>query len=117
VSDAVLNALRGYATSGTVTRLAGADRYATAVAISQATTAAGTDDTVYITTGTNFPDGLSGTPAAAIAGAPLLTLPSNRLPAAVADELRRVNPGSVVVLGGPGAVSDGLMAAIRALWD
>lgn len=117
VSDAVLNALRGYATSGTVTRLAGADRYATAVAISRATTAAGTDDTVYVTTGTNFPDGLSGTPAAALTGAPLLTLPSNRLPAAVADELRRVNPGSVVVLGGPGAVSDGLVAAIRAIWD
>ena len=117
VSDAVLNALRGYATSGTTTRLAGADRYATAVAISQATTAAGTDDTVYVTTGTNFPDGLSGTPPAAIVGAPLLTLPGNRLPSSVADELRRVNPGSVVVLGGPGAVSDALVAAIRALWD
>ena len=37
ISDAVVSSLRSYATSGTVTRLAGADRYATAIAVSKAT--------------------------------------------------------------------------------
>ena len=116
VSDSVLNALRSR-TTGTVTRLAGADRYATAVAISQATTGADTDGTVYIATGSSFPDGLAGTPAAIRAGAPLLTLPGNSLPAAVAAELVRLNPARVVVLGGPGAISDSVVAAVRLLWD
>ena len=97
-------------------RFSGADRYATAVAISENTTLPNTD-TVYIATGTNFPDGLSATPAAARAGAPLLTLPGNRLPATVAAELVRLDPSYIVILGGPGAVSDALVAAIRGIWD
>ena len=114
VSDAVLNALRQF-TPGGVTRLFGVDRYATAVAISQATTVPHTP-TVYITTGTNFPDGLAATPAAVKAVAPLLTVPSNRLPASVAAELLRLDPTYIIILGGPGAVSDALVAAIRGLW-
>jgi putative cell wall-binding protein len=72
---------------------------------------------VYITTGTTFPDGLAGTPPAAVASAPLLTVPADRLPAVVVTELRRLNPSRVVILGGPGAVSDAMMNAIGAVWD
>jgi hypothetical protein len=57
VGDAVVNALKGY-TSGSVTRLTGADRYRTGVAVSS-TFAAGTS-TVYIATGEAFADGLGG---------------------------------------------------------
>jgi len=39
------------------------------------------------------------------------------LPAAVAAELIRLNPARVVVLGGPGAISDSVVAAVRLLWD
>ncbi len=73
-------------------------------------------ETVYIATGTNFPDGLAATPAAVRAVAPLLTIPSNRLPADVAAELRRLDPTHIIILGGPGAISDALVAAIRGLW-
>jgi spore germination protein YaaH/putative cell wall-binding protein len=117
VSDAVLTALRGYATTGTVTRLAGADRYATAVAISRATSTADADGTVYVAAGASFADGLSGTPPAVRVDGPLLTVPSTSLPAAVASELRRLDPGRVVILGGPAAVSDAVLQAIRDLWD
>jgi spore germination protein YaaH/putative cell wall-binding protein len=117
VSDRVLTALRAYATTGTVDRIAGADRYATAAAISRVTTPANNDGTVYITTGTTFPDGLAGTPPAAVASAPLLTVPADRLPAVVVTELRRLNPSRVVILGGPGAVSDAMMNAIGAVWN
>ena len=114
VGDGVLNRIRPY--TGSVTRIFGADRYATAVALSQSTTVPNTQ-TVYIATGTNFPDGLAATPAAVRAVAPLLTLPGNRIPPAVAAELRRLDPGNIIILGGPGAVSDALVAAIRGLFD
>jgi len=117
VSERLLGLMRGYATSGTVTRLAGADRYGTAVAISRATTAAGFDGTVYIATGRSFPDGLAGTPPAVRAGAPLLLVPSMSLPADVAAELRRLSPGRVVILGGASAISDAVVAQIRGMWD
>ena len=113
VSDAVMNGLRAYAPS--VTRLAGPDRYATAAAVSRAL-APGGSSVVYVATGTNFPDALAGDPVAGLRGAPLLLLPSNRLPAEVAAELRRLNPATVVILGASGVVSDGLRSAIASLW-
>ncbi|HEX7195300.1 MAG TPA: cell wall-binding repeat-containing protein, partial [Candidatus Limnocylindria bacterium] len=117
VSDGVAAGLRGYATSGSVTRLAGVDRYATAIAISRATTATDGPRTVYVATGTAFPDGLAGTPAAARAGGPLLIVPNTTLTSAIASELRRLNPPRIVILGGTGAVSSSIAAQIAALWD
>ncbi|HUH16855.1 MAG TPA: cell wall-binding repeat-containing protein [Methylomirabilota bacterium] len=104
VSEAVLDALREH-TAGTVTRLAGADRYATAVAISKATTGDGVSGTIYVATGDGFADGLAGTPAAIHAGRPLLLLPSGTISSGILDELHRLSPARIVVLGGPRAVS------------
>jgi len=117
VSDGVLGALRGYTTSGNVTRLAGADRYATAIAISQATTGTDAPRAVYLATGGAFADGLAGTPAAARAGGPLLILPSATLTQPIIDELRRLNAPRVVILGGIGAVSAAIAAQVAALWN
>jgi len=117
VSDAVLATLGGYVTGGSVTRMAGANRFATAVAISQASTADDAPRTVYVATGLNFADGLSGTPAAARANGPLLILPSSTLTNDIAAELRRLNPPRVVILGGTVAVSSALADEIAALWD
>ncbi|MCV0403143.1 MAG: cell wall-binding repeat-containing protein [Chloroflexi bacterium] len=117
VSDGVLSRLRSYATSGTVTRLAGSDRYGTAVAVSKATTGADAPRTVYIATGEAFADGLAGTPAAVKANGPLLTVPSGSLPANVAAELRRLNPPRIIILGGTSSVSNAVAAQIAALWD
>jgi putative cell wall-binding protein len=116
ISNAQLSSLAAY-TSGGVTRLAGADRYATAAAISAASYPADGPATVYLATGATFPDGLAGAPVAGRASAPLLLTMPTSLPAAVADELRRLNPSRVVVLGASGAVSDGVLAAVRSLWD
>jgi putative cell wall-binding protein len=115
VNDGVLAALQPYATSGTVTRLAGLDRYETAIAISQATTP-GPVSTVYVATGRAFADGLAGSPPAARAGVPMLIVNPAGLSASVAAELRRLNPSRVVVLGGPGAVPDAVVDQINALW-
>lgn len=94
-----------------VARLAGDDRFATAVAISREAFADGADH-VMVATGTSFPDALAGGPAAAAAGAPVLLVARDALPPVVADELRRLRPSRVTVLGGATAVGDGVVDAI-----
>lgn len=116
VSDAVVGDLRAH-TAGTVTRQAGTDRYATAVAISKATTGNGVSGTVYVAAGDGFADGLAGTPAAIRAGRPLLLLPPGTVPSDVLDELRRLNPSRIVILGGTSAVSSSVAVQLAALWD
>jgi putative cell wall-binding protein len=96
---------------GTVTRLAGPNRYDTAAAISAATFAPGVP-VAYIATGANFPDALAGAVVAAVDGGPVLLVAGGSLPASVATELRRLNPGRIVILGGPSVVSDGLQAEL-----
>jgi spore germination protein YaaH/putative cell wall-binding protein len=117
IAQETVESLRPYARSGSVSRLAGPDRYATAVEVSKATTGPGTCEFVYIATGATFPDGLAGTPAAALADCSLLVVPRTGLTAVIADELRRIGPERVVLLGGVGAVSQTVASQIRALWD
>jgi putative cell wall-binding protein len=92
-------------TPGTVTRLSGPDRYATAAAISAATFDPGVA-IAYVATGSNYPDALAGGAAAAYMGGPLLLVTRDAIPPATAGELTRLNPGRIVVLGGPSVVSD-----------
>jgi spore germination protein YaaH len=96
-----------------VTRLAGADRYATAAAVSAATFAAGAP-VAYIATGLNFPDALAGAVAAARAGGPLLLVRPDGVPPATAAELKRLKPTRIVILGATGVVPDATAAAARA---
>ena len=104
------------AAHGSVTRMAGADRYTTAVALSRATFADNSVGTVYVATGRSFPDGLSAGPVAGLRGGPLLLVPGTSLPSAVAAELRRLDPTSIVIVGGPGVVADTVRNQIRAIW-
>ncbi|HEY5457284.1 MAG TPA: cell wall-binding repeat-containing protein [Acidothermaceae bacterium] len=88
----------------TVVRWQGSDRYATAVAVSRATYPNGAT-TVYLATGTNFPDALAGSALAAVAGGPLLLTDPHTMPAETVNEIIRLHPSAVVVLGGTNAVS------------
>jgi putative cell wall-binding protein len=112
VSDAVKTALDAY-TSGTVTRIFGADRYATAAMVSAATFDPGVA-VVYVVTGENFPDALAAGPAAAFEDGPVLLVRQNSIPAIVATELDRLDPDRIVVLGGPAVVSDAVKTALDA---
>ncbi|HUH17444.1 MAG TPA: cell wall-binding repeat-containing protein, partial [Methylomirabilota bacterium] len=114
VSDAVVTQLS--AAGAVVRRIHGPDRFATAVELSKARFAAGGASTVYVAAGMSFPDGLAAGPVAGTRGAPLLLVPSGSLPGVVADELRRLDPANIVILGGPKAVSDAVRNQIRALW-
>lgn len=94
----------------TVTRISGADRYKTAVAISQAH-APGVD-TVYLATGTDYPDALAVAAKAASAGSPVLLTRPDTLPSSTAQELTRLQPRQVVVVGGETAVWPTTLEAI-----
>jgi len=107
VSDAVVAELAKLAP--TVERLAGADRYETAVAISAATFDTGRL-LVLVATGRDFPDALAGAAAGARHGAPVLLVPGDAIPDAVAAELTRLAPTAIRVLGGPAVVSDEVLA-------
>jgi len=89
----------------TVSRVGGADRYETAIGISKTYFPSGAP-VVYLATGANFPDALGSAPAAAKQGGPLLLVPKDSLPSSVATELARLAPSTIIVSGGPGAVSE-----------
>jgi putative cell wall-binding protein len=101
--EAQLKAL-GYQT----TRLAGADRYATAVAVADAL---GDPATVLLATGTNYPDALAAGPAAAhVAGAVLLTSGA-AMPSETAAYLS-THAHTIYAVGGPAAAASPTAHAI-----
>ncbi len=96
--------------AGAPLRLAGGDRYATSVAISEQF--APGRDAVFVATGTDFPDALAAAPAAAQLGGPLLLTHPKTLPGIVRDEITRLDPDRIYVLGMSGAVSDAVVAQL-----
>jgi putative cell wall-binding protein len=94
-------------------RIAGPDRFSTAAAVAREFDAA---STVYVANGHNYPDALSAAPAAGFHQAPLLLTEQDSLPAVVAAEIQRLQPGRIVVVGGTGVVSSGVEAALEALY-
>lgn len=94
-----------------VTRLAGADRYATAVAASQAGWPQGAEAAV-LATGQDYPDALAASVLAGAVDGPLLLSAPDRLPPAVAAELARLGVERVLVIG---AVSEDVEQAVRSL--
>lgn len=95
-----------------IRRLAGEDRYATAAAVSRSQFSAGVSVAIVVT-GANFPDALAAGPVAARRRGPVLLVTRNAIPAATAEELRRLQPGRIVVVGGPRAVSAAVTAQLE----
>jgi hypothetical protein len=91
----------------TTNRLAGADRFGTAIAVAQ-TFAPGVAR-LYIANGYGFPDALSAAPAAAHFSSPLLLTAPEALPAAVKAEIKRLKPTKIVIAGGVNAVSNSVL--------
>ncbi|MFB2583643.1 cell wall-binding repeat-containing protein [Herbiconiux liukaitaii] len=97
-------------TPGSVSRIAGADRYAQAVEVSRTFTEA---ETVYLASGEKFPDALSAGSVAGFNDAPLLLVSSGAVPAATLAEIDRLDPDHVVVVGGPASVSDEVLESLK----
>jgi len=82
----------------------GADRYTTAVAVSQTGWPNGVANAI-LTTGENFPDALSAAPLAHKYNAPILLTAPDALNADTATELQRLKVKKVYLIGGLGALS------------
>jgi putative cell wall-binding protein len=114
VSDDVLRTLRQYTTGGTarsVERWSAPDRYALSARISHEFGSG--HNTVYVAAGTNFPDALTGAALAGRDKAPILLVRPTSIPGAVADQLALLGARRIVVIGGPGAVSDHVLSELK----
>ena len=91
------------------TRVAGADRYATAVAVSKKfhTT---TSTTAVIASGANFPDALVGAVLAGTDKAPLYLSQTTCMPSTVVSELSRLKATSILLMGGTAVLSNNVAA-------
>lgn len=99
-------------------RIAGSDRYATGVAISQAFWTPATAQAVYLARGSAFADALSAAgalqPGSKARPGPIL-LVRDTLPEVVRAEIARLQPDEVIALGGADVVPESvLQAALRA---
>lgn len=95
-------------------RLFGANRFETSQKVVQASHPDGAS-VVFVANGTSFADALSAGPAAAALGAPLLLVTPTAVPSSTLDELRRLDPAEIVVVGGTGAVSASVQAVLEAI--
>jgi len=104
-------------------RVGGVDRYDTAAGLSSTYRyfaqyegghwdGFGTAGTLYLATGLAHADALGAGPAAAAAGGPVLLSPRDGLNVVVRSVLDRMNPERIVVVGGPQAVSDSVLAEL-----
>ncbi|QNA92284.1 MULTISPECIES: cell wall-binding repeat-containing protein [unclassified Microbacterium] len=111
VSDTVLRQLEPLTAEGSF-RFGGADRYATAAAMLPWWTLE-FPDTVFLASGADYPDALSGAAAAGFLHSPVLLTAPDALPAQTADALRRLAPSTVIALGGTGSLSDAVLESAR----
>ena len=94
----------------------GTDRYDTAVKISKAAFPSGAP-VVFLVKGDNYPDALSAGPLAAAYGGPIMITPSTGLNTTVRQELQRLDPSQVFVIGLPAALNAQVKAALPGLTD
>lgn len=94
-----------------VTRIAGSNRYETAVKVSQMAYP-GQVSTVYVVSGEDWPDGLA---AGSFNDGPLLFVTANGVPKVTGDEIRRLKAKRVVVVGGDQVVSNSVLAELETL--
>ncbi|MDQ1496443.1 MAG: hypothetical protein QOG69_2926, partial [Actinomycetota bacterium] len=97
---------------GPFLRLAGTDRFGTAVAIGSA--AAPTSTTVVIASGLAMPDAVAAGPLAAHLAAPLLLTATDALPASVVADLANRHATTAYLVGGTAVISAQVVAALQA---
>lgn len=109
VSSAVAREAGTYA--GATSRVTGATRYDVSAALAAAYSPG--RPVLYVASGANFPDALAIGARAGDQGAPVLLTPQSGLHPAVEEQIARLDPGRIVVVGGPVAVSDTVVDQLR----
>lgn len=117
VHDTVLDELK--ATGLSVTRIGGRDRFATAAQVSAKTIAirgnVAYPEAVFIVRGDDFADAVSASSAAWASRIPILLVMPSAIPSATSEAITSQGFSRAIVVGGPGAVSDGVAGKIRTL--
>ncbi|MFN8099678.1 MAG: cell wall-binding repeat-containing protein [Dermatophilaceae bacterium] len=93
-------------------RWSGSNRYAASAAISASSFRMRTP-TVYIASGELFTDALSGAAVAGRVRSPLLLVSQDGISNDIKNELARLRPDRIVVLGGPATISDSVLATLN----
>ena len=109
VSAEVEQQVRALLPNTEVKRLAGKDRYTTAVAVSREMVLNGTPGNavgIVMVNGSNFPDALAAAPLAAQHGAPILLSKRECAPTATVAEVQLQRPDTLWAVGGTGVLSD-----------
>ena len=100
-------------------RLSGADRYATNLSINKEFAGSLNFDTIYLASGNDFPDALSGSALAAKNNAPIFLTDKNSISDATINFIKSKNVKHVVILGGTGSISQSVentvIAAINSI--
>lgn len=100
----------------TTTRLGGADRVATGIAVSRDGWPEGSDGAI-IASSQSFPDALVAGPLAGASNTPLLINPATKLDARVLAELKRLMPAAadrfVYIVGGTGVISSAVQTTLK----
>lgn len=94
---------------------AGADRYATALKVSQGAFADGSAASAVVCAGDRWADALSASALAGALDGPLLLTTPARLSAGIADELVRLGVTDVTVIGGASALSPAVVVELEAV--
>lgn len=110
VSESVAEEI-GSLTGAAVERLAGPDRYSTGAAIVDTF---GSPRTVFVATGEAFPDALAGVPATGGESAAMVLVRPDAIPEVSAEQIGRLSPERIVVLGGDAAVRESLEEQLAA---
>lgn len=99
------------ATRYQVTRVAGPNRFATAAAVARQM--GGLHLRAFLVVGTAFPDALSASAPAGMLGMPILLTETDQLPDVTRQVLRDSLVREVVIVGGPGVVSERIVDELR----
>ena len=105
LTDAVAAQVRQLLPNAAVSRIAGANRYETSALVAQSGWS--TASLGYFASALNFPDALSGVPAATVKGGPLLLARPRCLPAPVYGEVQSLGMQDRILLGGALSLRDG----------
>jgi len=99
--------------SSITSRLAGADRYATSIAISKS----GWEhaNNVIISTGSNFPDALSASALSKSKDAPIILINKDFISTDAIAELKRLNVSNAYIIGGIGVISASVENQLKSL--
>lgn len=96
-----------------IVRIAGQDRYATAVQVSDS--GWNTAKNIILVNGNNFPDALSAAPLAKQLDAPILLSEKDYLSDAITNKIKGLQPDDIYIIGGTGSISENVVNILDSL--